>query len=108
MMTWDDSIRHFIQQAASFSPTPGGGSVAALVAALGVSMTSMVSNLSQGDKFDHIQLQVAEALENTNRWIAECEALLQADIRSFTIGINLTKDLKGSILPSHAFPFFSN
>lgn len=80
---WDESIRHFLQQAGSAEPTPGGGSVAALVAALGASMTSMVSNLSQGEKFAQIRPQIDDIIGQMSRLIAECEELLQADIASF-------------------------
>ncbi|WP_159886988.1 cyclodeaminase/cyclohydrolase family protein [Paenibacillus puerhi] len=83
-ITWDDSIRSFLQQAGSSNPTPGGGSVAALVAALGASMTSMVSNLSQGEKFAHIHSQIAEVIEKMSGLTAECEELLHADITSFS------------------------
>jgi len=82
-ITWDDSIRNFIQLAGSSSPTPGGGSVAALIAALGASMTSMVGNLSQGEKFAHIQSQVVEIIEKLSSLTVECEELLHADITSF-------------------------
>lgn len=80
---WDESIRHFLQQAGSAEPTPGGGSVAALVAALGASMTSMVGNLSQGEKFAQIRPQIDDIIGQMSRLIAECEELLQADIASF-------------------------
>lgn len=82
-ITWNQSIRQFLEQAASSSPTPGGGSVAAFVAALGSSMTSMVGNLTTGEKYTHIQPQIAAVIEKMNSLIFECEALLQADIASF-------------------------
>ena len=82
-ITWDDSIRVFLQEAGSSKPTPGGGSVAALVAALGASMTSMVGSLSQGEKFAHIRPQITEVIERMNGLTEECEKLLHADITSF-------------------------
>jgi formiminotetrahydrofolate cyclodeaminase len=83
-VTWDDSIRTFLQQAGSSHPTPGGGSVAALAAALGASMTLMVSNLSQGEKFAHIRLQIADVIETMRRLTEECEVLLHADMAAFS------------------------
>lgn len=83
-ITWDDSIRNFIQQAGSANPTPGGGSVAALTAALGASMTSMVCNLSQGEKFAHIQPQITETIEKLSELTEECEQLLHDDINTFS------------------------
>ncbi|MFX3635663.1 MAG: cyclodeaminase/cyclohydrolase family protein [Candidatus Pristimantibacillus sp.] len=82
-ISWDHSMREFVQQAASSSPTPGGGSVAALVAALGAAMTSMVGNLSQGAKFAHIQPQITDVIEQMNTLSATCEVLLHDDIASF-------------------------
>lgn len=42
----DKSLRAFSDEAASESPAPGGGSVSAYVGALGVSLATMVANLS--------------------------------------------------------------
>lgn len=95
-MTWDDSIRYFLQQACSSNPTPGGGSVAALIAALGASMTSMVGNLTQGEKFADIQSTIVEVIEKMHRLTAECEELLQADISSFNKYMDALKLPKSS------------
>ena len=44
------SIREFCNELASESPAPGGGSVAALMGALGASLGGMVANLSAGKR----------------------------------------------------------
>lgn len=44
------NLREFANETASESPAPGGGSVAAYVGALGVSLATMVANLSAGKK----------------------------------------------------------
>jgi methenyltetrahydrofolate cyclohydrolase len=90
-VSWDHSLRSFVQQAGSSSPTPGGGSVAALVAALAASMISMVSNLSQGDKYAHAQPQITDAIRRMEASIQECEELLLADISSFNQYMNALK-----------------
>ncbi|MDI4647670.1 cyclodeaminase/cyclohydrolase family protein [Cohnella hashimotonis] len=82
-ISWDQSIRSFIGRAGSADPTPGGGSVAAVVGALGAAMTSMVGRLSQGDKFTAIRPQIEETLAEMSRLSAECETLMHADIASF-------------------------
>lgn len=82
-MNWNVSISDFLREASSASPTPGGGSVAALIAALGSSMTSMVCHLSQGEKYAHIELQTAHTIEEMNSLIVECEQLLLDDMASF-------------------------
>jgi formiminotetrahydrofolate cyclodeaminase len=42
------TIKEFLEKTASESSTPGGGSVAALSAALAASLTEMVANLTIG------------------------------------------------------------
>jgi len=44
------TIKEFLEKIASEFPTPGGGSVAALSAALAASLTEMVANLTIGKK----------------------------------------------------------
>lgn len=44
------SLRAFADELSTDSPAPGGGSVAALAAALGAALAAMVSNLSHGKK----------------------------------------------------------
>lgn len=46
----DGSIRKYLDDAASGNPTPGGGSVSALVGALGGSMACMAANFTVGKK----------------------------------------------------------
>jgi len=83
MSTFDQPIRSFLTSAASSSPTPGGGSVAALVAALGASMTSMVANLTQGAKFADVEGEMKSVAENMTNFMQEAEALLEDDMQSF-------------------------
>ncbi len=80
---WDQSIRNFLEQAGSSSPTPGGGSAAAVAAALGTAMTSMAGRLSQGEKFTAFQPQITQVLQEMKELTGECERLLQADMASF-------------------------
>jgi len=80
---WDDSIRDFLNKAGSDAPTPGGGSVAALVRALGASITSMVANLSQGAKFADVQPLMRDIVKQMESLSSRCEELLAADIASF-------------------------
>jgi|GEM_PF-6284770 len=66
---WNQPIGQFLEQASSSSPTPGGGSVAALVAALAASMTAMVGNLSTGEKYEQHQPLILSALLQVNNII---------------------------------------
>jgi len=46
----DLSVRGFVEETASESPAPGGGSIAAAVGAMGVALGTMVANLSAAKK----------------------------------------------------------
>ncbi|KEO83933.1 cyclodeaminase/cyclohydrolase family protein [Tumebacillus flagellatus] len=81
--TFDQPIRTFLTAAASNSHTPGGGSVAALAAALGASMTSMVANLTQGAKFAELEPAMQTVASQMSANIRECDELLEADMKSF-------------------------
>jgi methenyltetrahydrofolate cyclohydrolase len=83
MSAFDQSIRSFLTAAASDSPTPGGGSVAALVAALGASMTSMVANLTQGAKFAEVEAEMQDAAAQMKDLILKAETMLEQDMASF-------------------------
>lgn len=80
---FDASIRGFLLEASSAAPTPGGGSVAALVAALGASMTSMVANLTQGSKFAAVEPVMVQVATDMQQSMKRFEELLQRDIESF-------------------------
>ena len=49
-MLTSKTVRGFLDELASNSPAPGGGSVAALAGALGAALSSMVCNLTVGKK----------------------------------------------------------
>lgn len=94
-LSWNQSIRNFIEQLASASPTPGGGSVAALVTSLGTAIAVMVGNFTQDEKFARVQTQVDEAMEQMQLLCTECEELFASDIISFETYLAALK------LPNH-------
>ena len=69
-MLTDQKIIDFLQQTASGTPVPGGGSVSALSAALGAGLTEMVANLTVGKKN-------YEAVEGEMKKISETAANLR-------------------------------
>ena len=77
------TIQSFLTDASSSSPTPGGGSVAALVAALGSAMSSMVANLTQGEKFAEVTDEMEALASRMQSAIGRFEQLLLADATSF-------------------------
>ncbi|MFD0713401.1 cyclodeaminase/cyclohydrolase family protein [Paenibacillus sp. GCM10027626] len=90
-VTWNDSIQTFITQAGSANPTPGGGSVAALAAALGAAMTSMVGNLSQGEKFASCRQLMSDTVDKMNLIITRSEQLMIADMTLFQVYMSILK-----------------
>ena len=60
-MMVDESMGQFIQKLASGSPTPGGGSAAALAGAMAASLSEMVCNLTIGkEKYASVQNRMEE------------------------------------------------
>ena len=62
-------LHDFLGELASDSPTPGGGSVAALSGAMAAALTSMVANLTVGKK------KYVDVEEDMKRVLGESEAL---------------------------------
>lgn len=81
---FDSSLRQVIEASASDAPTPGGGSVSAMVGSFGVAMVSMVGNLTVGrDKYKDVEPQAKEILEKTNGLLGRLEELVGEDIKVF-------------------------
>lgn len=57
-----ESVNDLVQQIGRRIPSPGGGTVAGLQAALGASLLRMVANYSQGPKFQSVSTEVARIL----------------------------------------------
>src|SRR5438309_7006534 len=79
------NLREFCNETASESPAPGGGSVAALMGALGASLGGMVANLSAGkrgwdDKLEYFSNWAVTAQQLKD----ELLALVDEDTAAFT------------------------
>jgi formiminotetrahydrofolate cyclodeaminase len=69
-MLKDMTIEEFLNETASDSPAPGGGSVSALVGALGAALSSMVGELSVGkESNDDIKTEIIN-------YMNECRGLM--------------------------------
>ena len=83
-MLIDLTITEFLDEAASKSPAPGGGSVSALAGGLGTALVSMVCRLLIGKK---INTEINNELESTLKWSerirAEFAVLTDADTQAF-------------------------
>jgi len=83
------NVREFCNETLSDSPAPGGGSVAALMGALGASLGGMVANLSAGKSGWH------EELEYFSNWAVKAQQLkdeLLSLVDEDTIAFNKVMD----------------
>jgi glutamate formiminotransferase/formiminotetrahydrofolate cyclodeaminase len=90
----DLSVREFLDRAADRTPTPGGGSVAALVGALGTTMAQMTARYTIGNP------KHAAAEPVVRAWLGELERaraafceLLAEDVAAYERYSNAGKDL---------------
>ncbi|MCE5201385.1 MAG: cyclodeaminase/cyclohydrolase family protein [Synergistaceae bacterium] len=79
-------IRAFLDELASNSPAPGGGSVAALCGALGSALVSMVANLTVGkEKYKDNWAVMEETVAKSEPLRAKFVDLMNKDTESFNI-----------------------
>jgi formiminotetrahydrofolate cyclodeaminase len=78
------NIKMFLDEVASSSPAPGGGSVAALSGALGAALTSMVCNLTKAKQgYESVQNEIAEVLEKSEELRKDLTDLIDKDTDAF-------------------------
>lgn len=74
------SARRFVEACGARTPTPGGGSVSALIGALGAALATMVGWLSYGRvKFEPVEKQMRECIPKVDRVMKELIPLIDAD-----------------------------
>ena len=77
-------LKDFIEDTASRTPTPGGGSVAALVGALGSCLLRMVGNFTIGkEKFKSVEKDMELILSELNLFTLRFCRLMQDDISAY-------------------------
>jgi formiminotetrahydrofolate cyclodeaminase len=90
------TMRAFLDEVASSSPAPGGGSVAALSGALGAALTSMVCNLTVGKKkYADVDDEMKNVLEQSEHLREQFTTLIDRDTQAFNKvmeAITLPKD----------------
>ena len=78
------SFRKVIEESASNAPTPGGGSVSAMVGCFGAAMVAMVGNLTAGkEKYKEYEPQVKVILDKAYDIITKLEQLVDEDMAAF-------------------------
>ena len=79
-------IVDFLDKLASSSPEPGGGSAAALAAAIGAALVSMVANLTVGkEKYAGVQDKIAELVDASEGVRARLQELIQKDTEVYGV-----------------------
>ncbi|MGH2355924.1 MAG: cyclodeaminase/cyclohydrolase family protein [Chloroflexota bacterium] len=78
------SVPEYLAALASRAPTPGGGSAAALVGAMGAALVSMVANFTVGrPKYADVEAPMREALAAAERARVELADLMDEDERAY-------------------------
>ena len=84
MMLFDKTMKEFVEQTASSSPTPGGGSVAAFEAASAAALISMVANLTIGKSgYEEVQEEMKKVIDKTEEYRTKFLELMHKDASSF-------------------------
>jgi methenyltetrahydrofolate cyclohydrolase len=78
------SVTDFLNEIASNSPAPGGGSVSALAASLGSALTSMVCQLTiSKKKYADVQPEIEEVLKRSEALRTQFNAIIDEDTAAF-------------------------
>lgn len=77
-------LENFLEDTASGTPTPGGGSVAALVGSLGAALLCMVANFTVGKpKYKIVEKDVKKILKKTEELKNNLSGLIQEDVEAY-------------------------
>ena len=80
----DTAIEPFLDQLASSAATPGGGSAAAIIGAMGAALVSMVCNLTIGKKkYADVEGEMKDVLAKTEMLRKRLTAMIQDDVKAF-------------------------
>ncbi|MFZ5592122.1 MAG: cyclodeaminase/cyclohydrolase family protein [Bacillota bacterium] len=92
MQLLDMTVREFLQEVASDSPAPGGGSVAALAGALGAALAGMVASLStgkaageSGSQMQQLQAEAARLQDGLARAVEEDTLAFQRVMQAYRL-----------------------
>ncbi len=83
-MIKDKPVQTFLDDLASKSSTPGGGSAAAIMGAMGAALVSMVANLTVGKKnYEEVDDEMQELLLSSEQLRQQLTAMIKADVDVF-------------------------
>jgi formiminotetrahydrofolate cyclodeaminase len=83
-MDLNKSLKNYLDELSSASPTPGGGNVAAMCGVLASSLSIMVCNLTIGKKkYQEVEAEVIQLKEKFESYKSEFEELARKDNEAF-------------------------
>ncbi len=83
-MIKDKSLQVFLDELASSAPTPGGGSGAAIMGAMGAALVSMVCNLTVGKKgYEEVEDHLKDVLKQAEALRDRLTDMIRADVEVF-------------------------
>ncbi len=83
-MIKDKSIQIFLDELASKSSTPGGGSAAAIIGAMGAALISMVANFTVGKKgYEDVDAESQDILNKSEELRNQLTDMIEADVDVF-------------------------
>ncbi len=84
MLIKEKSVQVFLDELASKASTPGGGSAAAIMGAMGAALASMVCNLTAGKKgYESVEADVRSLLGRSEDLRARLTEMIRADVEVF-------------------------
>jgi formiminotetrahydrofolate cyclodeaminase len=83
-MVTESSIEKFLDDLAGGNPTPGGGSAAAIMGAMGAALVSMVCNVTLGKKgYEGVEAEMRAILQESEKVRRRLTAMVAEDIAAF-------------------------
>ena len=80
----DTEVETFLDALASQSATPGGGSAAAIIGAMGAALVSMVCNLTIGKKkYADVEAEMKEVLGKAEALRHKLTGMIEDDVKAF-------------------------
>ena len=84
MTVTQSSVEKFLDDLAGGNPTPGGGSAAAIMGAMGAALVSMVCNVTIGKKgYEAVEAEMRAILRESERGRGRLTAMVAEDIAAF-------------------------
>jgi len=102
-MIKDSTLEGFLEDLASKSPTPGGGSAAAVIGAMGAALVSMVANLTMGKKgYESVSKDMEMLQIRSDKYRKQFIDMIQDDVDVFNGVMAAYKMPKESALEKQA------